>query len=107
VETASNEMAAGRFGFFPFWLALLMPLVVMLVFVAVHLRSTAGKNTVVPGSYVAEDQIKILDKRDAFVRKQVFTKRIPRNTGGGSGGKRGGHHISGGGVRHGGGGHRR
>jgi uncharacterized protein len=85
VETAANEMAAGRLGNYPFWLALIVPLVVMLVFVIVHLRTSSGKNTIVPGSYVADGQMKLLDKRDTFIRKQVFTRHIPRNTGSGSG----------------------
>jgi uncharacterized protein len=106
VEQAANIMAAGSLGTIPFWLALLVPLVVMVVFVAVHLRSSVGKNTVAVTSYVTEEQIHLVEKRDAFIRKQVLTRRIPKNNGGGSG-HGGGHHISGGGVSHGGGGRRR
>lgn len=105
VETAANEMAEGSLGSFPVWMAVLVPLVVMVIFVIAQLRVRVGTNTVQVDSYIADGEPHLLDKRDTFLGKQVFTKRIPRNNGGSGGG--GGGHISSGGVSHGGGGHRR
>lgn len=88
---------------------LILPVIVMLIFVAVKLRSSFGKNTVSASTYVAGGRPTINVRNDRLVNKFVTKRIIPRSTGSSGGGSsgRGGSHRSSGGVRHGGGGRRR
>ncbi len=85
---------------------LVIPLIVMLVFVMVKMRSPLGKDTVSVNEYVAGGRPEFRAKTDQLVNKFVTRRHIPKPSSGGSSG-RGGSHISSGGVRHGGGGMRR
>ena len=90
---------------------LVIPVIVMLVFVAMKLRSPLGKETVAVNEYVVGGRPVVRDRRDQLVNKIVTRRHIPRNNGGGGGGRSGGGygggHRSSGGVSHGGGGRRR
>ena len=90
------------------WLLMVIPVVVMLIFVAVKMKSSFGENTVSANTYVAGGRPNIRAQSDQLARKFVTKRHIPRpsNNGGGGGG-RGGGHVNSGGVRHGGGGMRR
>lgn len=87
---------------------LLIPVVVMLIFVAIKMKSPAGKDTVAVNEYVAGGRPEFKAQSDQLVNKFVTRRHIPKpSSSGGGGGGRGGSHISSGGVRHGGGGMRR
>lgn len=89
-------------------LILVIPLVALLVFVGMKLKSPLGKENMGANVYVNGGRPVIKAKSDQLVNKFVTTRRIPRNTGGSSGsGGGGGGHVSSGGVSHGGGGMRR
>lgn len=89
------------------WLLLVVPVVVMLIFVAVKMKSSFGEDTVSANTYVAGGRPDIKGQSDQLAGKFVNKRRIPKPSSTGGGGGRGGSHMSSGGVRHGGGGMRR
>ncbi len=91
---------------FPVFLVIL-PLVVMLIFVAVKMRSSVGKDTVAVTTYVAGGQPEFREKSDQLINTFITKRYIPKPSSSGSGSGGGGVHRSSGGVRHGGGGMRR
>ena len=86
---------------------LFIPVVVMLIFVAVKMKSSDGKDTVAVNEYVAGGRPEFRAQSDQLVNKFVTRRHIPKPSSSGGGGGRGGSHMSSGGVRHGGGGMRR
>lgn len=107
VESVYRLMGLGSFAAFPVWLIFLAPVVVLVIFIPVKLRSRLGAERLGVNTYVAGGAPEFRAREDRFVRKFVTTRRIPRNNGGGGGGGGGGGHRSSGGVSHGGGGRRR
>lgn len=98
---------------FPFsWgVALILPAVIALIYAFSGLGQKAAENTVAVNAYVAGGKPMLNHKTDAFLRKNVVSRRIENNSGGGSRGSGsgggGGHHHSSSGASHGGGGRRR
>lgn len=86
---------------------ILLPVFIVIIYVMVHLQQTKVRDTTAPSTYIKDNKLEMHDMRDAFIRKNVVTRHIPRNTGGSSGGGGGSSHRSSGGVSHGGGGRRR
>lgn len=119
IQAIERKMSGGASQPFPAMMILIIPLVVLVVFVIVNMRSRIGSETVQPNSYVAGGVPVMKEKSDQLVNKFVTTRRIPKNTEGSSGhggggnhvssggGSRGGGHVSRSGVSHGGGGMRR
>lgn len=105
VEAVYREMSGKRMGNFPILLIFLIPAVIMVIFVAVNLKSSLGRERVSNITYVAGGKPVTNAMTDDFIRKHVTTRHIPRNDGGGGGrsGGGGGAHVSRGGVSHGGG----
>lgn len=89
------------------WLLMVVPIVVMLIFVAVKMKSSFGEDTVSANTYVAGGRPDIRAQSDQLARKFVTKRHIPRPSNNGGGGGHGGGHVSRGGVSHGGGGMRR
>ncbi len=100
-----EEISASMDGDIPFPLLLIIiPAVIMLIFVAVKMRSAVGKDTVNASTYVAGGKPEFKEKSDHLVNKFITKRHIPKPSGGAGGG---GSHRSSSGVRHGGGGMRR
>lgn len=97
---------------YSWWVVLILPAVIAIIYAASGLSQKKAENTVAVNAYVAGGKPVLNDKTDAFLRKNVVTRRIETNSGGnhggGSGGSGGGgHHHSSSGASHGGGGRRR
>ncbi len=89
--------------------AIVIPLIVAGVFIAVHLKSKEGKVTTTSSTYVIGNP-QMNRMSDDFIRKSVSSRVIQSDSGGsrsGGGGGRGGSHRSSSGRSHGGGGRRR
>jgi len=87
------------------WLVILLPIVVAIIFALVNLRRPQAENTKTATAYVAGGGPVMKHTGDTFLRKDVVKRRIQTSSGGSSGG--GGSHRSSSGVSHGGGGRRR
>lgn len=110
VREVTAEIAGGNIlGEIPWGGVILLPIFIVIIYVMVHLQQTKARDTTAPSTYIKDNKLEMHDKKDAFIRKNVITRHIPRNTGGGSSGGGGGgrSHTSRGGVSHGGGGRRR
>ena len=95
------------------WLGVIAgPVLVMLFYIAWGASQDKTQKTTTAYTYLAEGKPIVNASRDEFLRKNVVTRHVPRNTssGGGGGGHSsgggGGHHHSSSGASHGGGGHR-
>lgn len=92
-------------------LAVFVPIITAVIFVATHLRSKEGKKTTTATTYIAGGKPVMNQQRDDFIRKSVSQRRIQTGSssggGGHSSGGHGGAHHSSGGHSHGGGSHRR
>ena len=104
--TTVCEMVSYGASLFSGWLAFLLSIVVVLIYALVNLHRPPAKDTTTSRTYVAGGRPVIKYQNDAFIRKNVVTRRIPKNNGSSSGGG-GGSHRSSSGVSHGGGGRRR
>lgn len=91
-------------------LAVFVPIVTAVIFVATHLRSKEGKKTTTATTYITGGKPVMNQQRDDFIRKNVSQRRIQTSSSSGGGGHSSGHggaHRSSGGHSHGGGSHRR
>ncbi len=111
VRIAGGETAVMDDG--SYWIgAFAVSAIAALVYIILKLRNKEGEKTVVAATYVEGAPVTNV-RQDAFIRKVVTRRHIPRqnnSSGGGrsSGGSRStGSHRSSGGTRHGGGGRRR
>lgn len=104
--TTVCDMVSGGTTVFSWGLVILIPIIVAVIYALVNLRRPPAKDTTTSTTYVAGGKPVINHRDDTFIRKNVVTRRIPKNTGSPSGGG-GGSHRSSSGVRHGGGGRRR
>ena len=95
---------------FPWMGVILVPILVMIFYIAWGASQDKTKKTTTAYTYLAEGKPIVNDRRDVFIRKNVVTRHVPRSSGGGGGGGHssggGGHHHSSSGASHGGGSHR-
>lgn len=95
------------------WQAIVgIPAIIALIFAAVNLHQTPGKDTTTATTYVEGGHPHMRRQSDDFLRKSVTSVRIQTDSGSSSGrshsgGGSAGHHTSSGGHSHGGGGRRR
>ena len=89
----------------PFFVILIISLVVAAIYIAVHLKVKEGKKTTVPSTYVANDAVRFHVRTDDLINRYVTSRVIQTSSGSSGGGS--GSRISSGGVRHGGGSRRR
>jgi uncharacterized protein len=85
---------------FNLWVQLLISIGIAGIVVGLMVYSSGGKVTVNDRTYMDASNSKVLDRRDAYVRKTVTRQRKPSNNnnnggGGGGGVSRGGHSHSG------------
>lgn len=95
---------------FSWGMVVILPIVVTLIYAIRGSSQKKAENTVAVNAYVAGGNPVLKGKTDAFLRKNVSSRRIERsNTGSGGGSSHsggGGHHHSSSGASHGGGSHR-
>lgn len=106
VESVSAKMSRTGFGI-PAGVIFVVPFLAFLIFVGIHMRNPAAKDTTTASLYVVGGKPVMRKKTDQLVRKFVTTRHIERSSSGGGGSGGGGGHVSSGGVSHGGGGSRR
>lgn len=105
-----NRSIASSIAPFMWGMVLVLPAVIALVYAFYGLNQKKTQNTVAVNAYVTGGKPDMRDKTDAFLRKNVVTRRIQtdsKSTGGSGGHGGGGHHRSSSGASHGGGGRRR
>lgn len=104
IQEIYQEVSGRNSIWIPIWLVLAVPTAALLIFVISNWKAPLGSDTVSANAYVAGGSPLMRVSRDDFLRKQVTSRRIPKNDSGSGGG---GSHTSSGGVSHGGGGRRR
>lgn len=105
LSSGDGEIAVGGLG-------MILPLIIALIYAAVHLVQKPAQNTTAVNAYVMGGKPEMRRKSDDFIRKAVATRRIQTSSSSGGGGSRssggggGGHHVSRSGASHGGASHR-
>lgn len=108
IDEVSSLLGHGQ-GFLPWFLVLVIPVPVALIYAMVHLTQKKAENTTRVNAYVVGGKPQLHGKTDDFIRKSVVTRHIQTSSGSGGGSRSsggGGHHISSSGASHGGGSHR-
>ncbi len=108
VKTLKRDMT-DEFGLeVPMVYALFAGAVAAIIFMLANLPSKEGQVTTNKQTYVKKEDVKLVNKEDTFLSKNVTHAKISTSSGGGgsSSGGGGGHHVSSGGHSHGGGGGR-
>lgn len=107
IETLKRDMLTDMSIHLPWILAPIAGLIAAFIFIGVNMPTKAGQVTTSKQTYVRNEDVKLLNREDTFLSKNVTHVKISTSSGGSSGGGGGGgHHTSSGGHSHGGGGGR-
>lgn len=107
VKTLKRDMTTSLGLDLPWFFAPIAGLIVAFIFIGVNTPTKAGQVTTSKQTYVKGEDVKLVNREDTFLSKNVTHVKISTSSGGGSSsGGGGGHHTSSGGHSHGGGGGR-
>lgn len=107
VKTLKRDMTTSLGLELPWLFAPVAGLIAAFIFIGVNMPAKAGQVTTGRQTYVKGEDVKLVNREDTFLSKNVTHVKISTSSGGSSGGGGGGgHHTSSGGHSHGGGGGR-